>query len=231
MKNNRFAVIAALECEEELIRKELKGISETVLLNTPVYEGMIGEYDIVLMRCGIGMVSAAIGAQALIDMYHPDYIINSGCAGALDPDLGIGDVVISDSVSEWNLDLRAIGFPMGYVDALKTVEMKASDELCNMIDNAIPDDIKVRKGKVVSADQFVSTADQRAFITDNFPDALCAEMEGAAVGHVCTQNNVPFCIIRTMSDTADGNSGVNFAEFSAAAGRKSAEWLINMFRK
>lgn len=230
MKNNRFAIIAAMDCEVELIRKELKGISETVLLNTSVYEGMIGEYDIVLMRCGIGMVSAAIGTQALIDRYHPDFIINSGCAGSLVPALQIGDVVISDSVSEWNLDLRAIGFPMGYVDALKTVEMKASDELCSMIEKAIPDDTEIRRGRVVSADQFVSTADQRAFITSNFPDALCAEMEGAAVGHVCTQNGIPFCVIRVMSDTADGNSGVDFAEFSAVAGRKSAEWLINMFR-
>lgn len=228
---DRYAIIAALDFEEELIRDQLDNMEETELLSTPVYTGTIGNHEVVLMRCGMGKVSAGIGAQALIDEYHPDYVINTGCAGALSPELGIGDVVLSKSVVEWDLDLQAIGYPLGYIDALDCVEMKASRKLCDQIAAVIPDDVNVVKGMVVSGDQFVSTNEQRATILANFPDAQCAEMEGAAVGHVCRQNKIPFCIIRTMSDTADGNSGVDYGEFSIKASKKSAAWLVDMLSK
>lgn len=226
-----YAIIAALDFEEELIRDQLEDMEETELLSTPVYTGTIGSHRVVLMRCGMGKVSAGIGAQALIDEYHPDYVINTGCAGALSPELGIGDVVLSKSVVEWDLDLQAIGYPLGYIDALDCVEMKADRELCDRIAAVIPDDVNIVKGMVVSGDQFVSTNEQRAKILANFPDAQCAEMEGAAVGHVCRQNRIPFCIIRTMSDTADGNSGVDYGEFSIEASKKSAAWLVDMLSK
>ncbi len=229
-EKERFAVIAALEYEVSLIRDSLENMEETELLSTPVYKGTIGNCEVVVMQCGMGKVSAGIGTQALIDKYEPDYIINTGCAGALSPELGIGDTVLSSNVVEWDLDLRAIGYPEGYIDALGCVEMEASSELCNKIEKACPDDTKIVRGTVASGDQFVSTNEQRKFILENFPDALCAEMEGAAVGHVCVQNGVPFCIVRSMSDTADGNSGVNFAEFSEQASQKSAQWLVNMFK-
>lgn len=225
-----YAVIAALDFEVELIRDALENMEETELLGAPVYNGMIGGNRVVVMRCGMGKVSAGIGTQALIDAYHPDYVINTGCAGALSPALGIGDIVLSDCVVEWDLDLRAIGYPLGYIDALSRVEMEASPELCGRIESVIPETEHVVRGMVVSGDQFVSTDEQRKLILDNFPGALCAEMEGAAVGHVCIQNDTPFCIIRSMSDTADGKSGVNYADFSVEASRKSAAWLIEMLQ-
>lgn len=224
----RYAIIAALEYEEELLRNEMKDRRSTTLLGTPVFSGTIGSNDVVLMRSGMGKVSAGIGAQVLIDRFHPDYVINTGCAGALDKALGIGDTVISDSVVEWDLDLRAIGFPLGYIDALKCVEMKAHAPLGDQLRRAAEG--RVMRGLVVSGDQFISTEAQRQHIREHFPAALCAEMEGAAIGHVCCQNGIPFCILRTMSDTADGNSGVDFATFSATASRQSAACLLRMLQ-
>lgn len=228
MKKIRYGIIAALDFEEQLIREKLNNIEESELLSIPVYRGTIGDYEVVLMRCGMGKVSAGICTQALIDVFHPDYIINTGCAGALSPDLKIGDIVLSTCVVEWDLDLRAIGFPLGYIDALKCVEMKASDELREKIKSAISKEANVSCGMIVSGDKFVSTDEQRKIILENFPDALCAEMEGAAVGHVCVQNKTPFCIIRAMSDTADGNSGISYEEFSVSASRRSASWLLKI---
>ena len=226
-----IAIIAAIEYEGELISKELQDAKKTVILGKTVYEGTIGKNNVVVMCCGMGKVSASIGTQALIDRYHPDCIINTGCAGALSPKLGIGDLVLSESVVEWDLDLRAIGFPLGYIDAIGCVEMKADAELCQQIESSIPKEEKVLRGQIASGDQFVSTKAQRENLRENFPNALCAEMEGAAVGHTCLQNNVPFCIVRAMSDTADGDSGIDFARFSNIVSEKSAAWLLNYLKK
>ena len=228
LKKIRYGIIAALDFEEQLIREKLNNIEESELLSIPVYRGTIGNNEVVLMRCGMGKVSAGISTQVLIDNFHPDYIINTGCAGALSPDLKIGDIVLSSCVVEWDLDLRAIGFPLGYINALGCIEIKASDELRKKIECIVSKEANVFCGMIVSGDQFVSKDSQRQTILENFPNALCAEMEGAAVGHVCVQNKIPFCIIRAMSDTADGNSGVSYEEFSVSASRRSASWLVKM---
>lgn len=89
---------------------------------------------------------------------------------------------------------------------------------------------RIVRGLVASGDQFVSSRAQRGTILSAFPDALCAEMEGGAIGHVCMQNGVPFCIVRCMSDSANGDSSVDFAAFSAEAGRKSAGYLLKLLR-
>lgn len=226
----RYGIITALEFEESLFRQEMGTVKELKILNKSTYSGKIGQHEVVVVHCGIGKVAAAICAQTMIQLYHPDIIINTGCAGALDPSLKIGDVVVSESVVEWDLDLRQIGLPLGYIDALECVEMKADEKLLNQIIDACPGELTVRKGLVVSGDQFVSTASQREHILKNFPNALCAEMEGAAIGQVCLQNGIPFCIIRAMSDTANGDSGVDFATFAPIAGEKSASWIIKMLK-
>ncbi len=226
----RYGIIAALKYEEDLFRAELSDVKKITLLNKPAYTGILGDNEVIIMQCGMGKVSAGICAQTIIDMYHPDYIINTGCAGALDPELKVGDVVVSDKVVEWDLDLREIGLPLGYIDALGCVEMEASKELADRIMDAKIDDINAKRGIVASGDQFVSKDEQRQVILSNFPGALCAEMEGAAIGHVCLQNDTPFCIIRSMSDTADGASGTDFQTFSEQASRVSASWLIRMLK-
>lgn len=226
----RYGIIAALKYEEDLFRAELSNVKRITLLNKPAYTGILGNNEVIIMQCGMGKVSAGICAQAMIDTYHPDFIINTGCAGALDPKLNVGDIVVSDSVVEWDLDLRKIGLPLGYIDALGSVEMKASKLLANKIMSVKLEDKNVLKGTIASGDQFVSEKEQRKLIKENFPGALCAEMEGAAIGQVCLQNDTPFCIIRSISDTADGDSGVDFEQFSKHASRISASWLIKMLK-
>ena len=225
-----YAIIAALDFEVELLKNELVNMEEIDIIGTPAYKGTIGNHEVIVMQCGMGKVSAADGTQALIDRFHPDYIINTGCAGGVGEGLSIGDIVVSDSVIEWDLDLRQLGYPLGYVDSLGQVEMKADKGLSDKMVNAIPENEHVVRGLVVSGDQFVSTEDQMNQILTYFPDALCTEMEGASVGHVCTQNNVPFCVIRSISDTVDAESDVDYASFSKMASEKSASWIIKMLK-
>ena len=231
MEKSRVGIIAALSTEVEALKNELLDKTEEEIAGTKYYLGAIGDYEVVLMQCGMGKVSAASGAQAMISEYHPDYIINTGCAGALDKGLRIGDVVIATETVEWDLDTMALGNPRGYVSALDKVFMDADKEIGDIIAGNVSESVRVIRGLVVSGDQFVSKDEQRSIIFGAFPDALCAEMEGAAIGHVCTQNNIPFCIVRSMSDTADGDSGIDFAEYSAKAGEKSAKILLNMLKK
>lgn len=224
----KIGIIAALEVEMTLIRDQMQNRKTERIAGTEYYFGTIGEYEVAVTQCGMGKVSAALGAQAMIMKFQPDCIINTGCAGALAKGLKIGEMVLSSSTVEWDIDLLAIGLPRGFVSAVNGVEMKADERIADWIQSYIPSDVPVARGLVVSGDQFVSTPEQRKIILDAFPGAQCAEMEGAAIGHVCSQNDVPFCVVRCMSDTADGDSTVNFAVFAKEAGQKSAAIILKM---
>lgn len=224
----KIGIIAAMDSEVQLLKENIQSLTTQVIAGTEYYTGRIGNYEVALTRCGIGKVSAALSAQIMISVFHSDCIINTGCAGALAKNISIGDIVISTSTIEWDLDLEALGLPRGFITALNEREMKASPHWSQMVKNAIPDEMTVHEGLVLSGDQFVSTPEQRHIIEKCFPTALCVEMEGAAIGHVCSQNNIPFCVVRCMSDTADGESSVNFEIFSAQAGETSGNILIQM---
>ncbi|MDO4491329.1 MAG: 5'-methylthioadenosine/adenosylhomocysteine nucleosidase [Lachnospiraceae bacterium] len=226
----RIGIIAAMEVEMLLLKEQIEDRKTETIAGTEFYSGRIGEYEVVLIRCGIGKVSAALSAQAMILRYQPDCIINTGCAGALARGLEIGGMVISDATVEWDIDMLAIGLPRGIVTSMNAVKMQADTSLSNWIQTGIPEDMQLVRGLVVSGDQFISTQQQRDIILGAFPEAQCAEMEGGAIGHVCAQNGVPFSVIRCMSDTADGDSEVNFPAFVKEAGKKSAEILMKLLR-
>ena len=227
----RFAtvgIIAAMEGELELLRGSLQEAEEIPFASGTCCKGKIGNHAVAAVLCGIGKVSAALAVQEMIDRIRPDCIINTGCAGGIAEGIGIGDIVVSDTVSEWDLDLTAIGIRRGFISALETADIPADRTLSDRIASAVPDGMTVRTGRIVSGDQFISRKEQRDIILEAFPDTLCAEMEGAAVGHVCAQNRVPFCIIRCMSDTADHQSEVDFSEFAAEAGRTCNRILMRL---
>ena len=221
-------LVAAMESELELLQSSLEDAETILFASGTCYKGRIGSHAVAAILCGIGKVSAALAVQELIDRIRPDCVINTGCAGGIAEGMKIGDIVVSDRVSEWDMDATAIGLPRGYICSLETADIPADKALADRIASAVPEGMTVRTGRVVSGDQFVSRQEQRDIILEAFPDALCAEMEGAAVGHVCAQNRVPFCIIRCMSDTADHQSEVDYSEFSAEAGRTCNRILMKL---
>ena len=230
-ERKKIGIIAAMSCEIDILKAELEEPQVKIIAGTEFHYGRIGKYDVGFLLCGMGKVGAAIGAQAMITAYEPDYIINTGCAGALSDSLDVGDMVIAAQTVEWDLDTIDIGNPRGFVTALGKIRMDADEWLSVELEKIIGDNAKIVRGLVVSGDQFVDKPEQKALIHDSFPDALCAEMEGAAIGHVCQQNKVPFCVIRCMSDNANGDSGVNFAEFAPMAGEKSAKYLLKFLQQ
>ncbi len=226
--NGSIGIIAAMDSEMEILKHAIINRKEETIAQTTFHTGKIGNYEVVLTRSGIGKVSAALSSQILISNFHVSCIYNTGCAGGLAPGLHIGDFVVSTSTAEWDIDIEPIGLPRGFVSALGITVMEADLRLAEIVKAAIPSQETVYEGLVVSGDQFIHKEEQKQTIQKHFGKALCAEMEGGAIGHVCIQNGIPFCIIRCLSDTADGESSLNFAEFSDIAGEKSGKIMIRM---
>jgi adenosylhomocysteine nucleosidase len=185
------------------------------------YEGTLNGKNVILTVSGIGKVQAALTTSVIINVLKTDIVINTGSAGGLRPssEIKIGDIVVSSGVAYHDVDLTNFGYKPGQLPE-HSLYFKADDKLveiamsCKKLAN--------HKGLIVSGDQFVCTNEQHSRIIKNFPDAMATEMEGASVGHVCTELSVPFVVIRSISDTADHKSTVDFDEFLTVASRNSS---------
>ena len=156
----KIGIIAALPQEIEILRENIQGCKVVNLAGAEAYSGQIGNYEVQVAEAGMGKVCAAASTQALITNFSPDYIINTGCAGALQNGLKVGDMVLSNATVEWDLDLMAIGFERGFVSSIGKVRMDADKWLLEELNKVIDD--KVTTGLIVSGDEFVSTKEQKA---------------------------------------------------------------------
>ena len=158
-------------------------------------------------------------------------IINTGVAGSLSTELGIADIVISDGVVQHDFDVSSFGKPVGLISGIDLIKIPCNGELVKKLKNAakVLEDTNVVVGTVASGDQFISSKEKKDYIINNF-NALCTEMEGASIGHVCYINNVDFCIVRAMSDKADGTAHMDFPSFVDIAVKKSIKLINNFLR-
>lgn len=227
----KIGIIGAMEIEVAEIKESMENIIETQISNTTYYEGTIHGKNVVVAKSGVGKVHAAVCTQTMILKYSPDVIINTGVAGSLNSDLDIADLVISDFVVEHDMDTSALGDPVGFISGLDIIKIPCAAHVVEKIKTAaeILENTNVFVGTIASGDQFICSENQKNHIVNNF-GALCAEMEGAAIGHVCYLNSVDFCIVRAMSDKADGSAHMDFPSFVKIAAKKSTQ-LINNFLK
>lgn len=228
-----IGIIGAMDEEIEIIKNDMDIISKKEKAQTIFYKGNYQGKNIVLVRCGIGKVNAAIITQILIDEYDVDIIINTGVAGGVKDDIDIGDIVVSTDVVEHDFDARSFGYKLGEIPRLDVWEFKADEKLVELtVDSTEKElkDHKVFKGRIVSGDVFVASPEKKKFLSEEF-GAFCVEMEGAAIGHTCYINKVPFVIIRAISDKADGSADSNFNEFVLHACDKSVSILKRILYK
>lgn len=206
----RIAIIVAMQKELDLILSQLGEYEENSFGNAKVFLGKEGKNEYVVSSCGIGKINAALQTQNIIDEFHPDLIINTGVAGGLDPAMAIGSVLVADSVAYHDVWCgpstvvgRADGCPLFFTpspDGMKLMEDIADDS-----------DLDIKFGLLCSGDRFISLPEEVAQIKKSFPEALGCDMESAAIAHTCFRNNVPFMIIRVMSDMPGG--GDNISEY------------------
>ena len=199
----------------------------------------VGKYcgnSIVLVISGIGKVNAAVCTQVLIDHFGVDYIINTGCAGAIHPELGIGDILISTDAVQHDMDVSALGAPIGTIPRLAESYFKADEMLVKLAQEAAAETAETAEnyhvilGRVASGDKFIGTKEGKEHIK-RYVQGDCAEMEGAAIAHACWLNRIPFVIIRAISDSADEQANMSYEQFVLLAAKRSSELVENILEK
>ncbi|MBN2983451.1 MULTISPECIES: 5'-methylthioadenosine/adenosylhomocysteine nucleosidase [Cohnella] len=227
-----IGIIGAMQEEIDLL---LQGMRDVVTMNRSGIDYVIGslhDRKVAVCKSGVGKVNAAVCTQVLIDRFLADKIIFTGVAGAVDPSLEIGDIVVGSSCLQHDIDVTPLGFKRGVIPYQDVSEWKGDDTLIRMAVEAgerlYPG--RCRTGVILSGDQFVADRDVVRALHEQFGGA-CTEMEGAAVAQVCAMNGVPHVIIRSMSDKADGSAHVNFAEFTVEAAGRSFAIVDDMIQR
>ena len=212
-QNKPFAIIGALDAEIDEYIKHLKNSRKNIWKKFVFYEGDLYKKQVIIIKSGVGKVSAAMTAQKLIDTYNPTYIIFTGVAGGLNNKFEIGDIIVGKDCAQYDLNAIELGFSRGTIPYTNFRFFKTDAKLRDL---ALTAKIKhtIYEGRILTGDQFLTRKDIKEYnyLVDELKgDAV--DMESASIGQVCTLNNVPFLIIRTISDKADGNSLINFNKF------------------
>lgn len=221
MSFNKIGIIGAMVEEIELLHQNVKNITETKKAGNTYFAGTLHGKDVIYCKSGVGKVNAAICTQVLLS-FGVDAVWFTGVAGALDPKLEVGDIVISSSALQHDMDVTPLGFAKGVIPFQEQSEFHADPALIELAERAgqalFPNRTLI--GKVLSGDQFIADREKVKELYEQFAGA-CAEMEGSAVAQVCTANETPFVIIRSMSDKADGSADVTYQEFVVTAANNS----------
>lgn len=223
-----IGIIGAMEKEIVALKEDMNVISAKNIVGLDFYMGTLSGHNIVLVRSGTGKVNAAVCTQILIDMYAVDAIINVGVAGAIAPDMNIGDVVISDDLVHHDFDTTACGDEPGVITGISNSYFKADDQLIKLALEAVNRvGLPVSIGRIASGDQFISSPEAKERIWKIFK-AKCCEMEGAAIAQTCSLNKLPFVVIRAISDNAEEGNDINYERFFREAAIKAACIIKNI---
>ena len=225
-----IGIIGAMEEEVAVLKQEMD-IEETLEYASMQFcKGALCGRNVVIVRSGIGKVNAGICAQILADKFNVDVLINTGIAGSLDAAIDIGDMVISTDLVEHDMDATIFGDPLGQVPRMDTFSFPAEPSLVKKAvaanEEANPD-IKTFTGRIVSGDQFVSSAEVKEKLVKNF-QAKCTEMEGAAIAHAAYLNKISCVIIRAISDKADNSATMDYPTFEKKAIEHSVRLVHNL---
>ena len=229
----KIGIIGAMELEVEALKEQMdvKNIVEKASMK--FYEGTLRGKDVVIVQCGIGKVNAGICVQILADLFQVDAVINTGVAGSLRAEINIGDIVVSTDACEHDMDVTALGYKKGIIPQMKESFFKADRQLVEAaieVCREVNPDINVYEGRVLSGDQFISGEEIKNMLIDLF-DGSCTEMEGAAIAHAAFLNEIPYVVIRAISDKADGSAHMDYPEFERAAAAHSAKLVENLVKR
>ena len=225
-----IGIIGAMEEEVAALKAQMKVDKIIEQASMEFCVGTLCKKEVVIVRSGIGKVNAAVCAQILIDKFSANMLINTGIAGSLNADINIGDMVISVDAIHHDMDATIFGDPVGQVPRMDTLAFVADETLvekAKIANEEANPDIKTIKGRVVSGDQLVSSAEVKSRIVDNI-QADCTEMEGAAIAQVAYLNQIPYVIVRAISDKADNSAVLDYPEFEKQAIIHSVKLIQNL---
>lgn len=225
----RIAIIGAMEEEVTLLRNKIENGEQQIIAGFEFITGTLEGTEVVLLRSGIGKVNAAMSTTILLERFHPDYIINTGSAGGLNPQLNVGDVVISSEVRHHDVDVTAFGYEYGQVPQLPAA-FEADAKLIQIAEASAKEieGIQTVKGLITTGDSFMSDPDRVEYIKTKFTNLQAVEMEAAAIAQVAYQFGTPFVIIRSLSDIAGKESDISFDQFLNTAAVNSATLVMKI---
>ena len=223
----KLAIMGAMQEEIDPLLEFFKDYKVINYADNNYYELTYNGLDIVIAHSKIGKVFASLTASTLIQKFSCDILLFSGVAGAINPALNIGDLIVATKLCQHDLDITAFGHPYGFVPGGK-VFVESSKELLALAKKvAEKENLKVIEGTIATGDQFIHSNTTKEFIEKTFKaDAL--EMEGASVAVVCDALNVPFFILRAISDSANMDAGFDFDEFLQSSAKISSNYLIKI---
>ena len=233
-----IGIIGAMDKEVDDLKAVMSGLGEESQPKVEKHAGMefwtgtLSGHEVVLVRSGIGKVNAAVAAEALAAIFKVRAIINTGIAGSLDADIDIGDIVLSTDALEHDMNVKGLGYERGIIpdqeesiyvadEKLRSVAKAACEKVCP--------DVKVFEGRVVSGDIFVSEKDMKDKMIASF-SGMCTEMEGAAIAHTAWLNQIPYLIIRSISDKADDSAEMDYPTFQKKAIENSVKLVTEMMK-
>ena len=226
-----MGIIGAMGLEVELLRDRMEDRKETVIAQRHFYSGKLGGKDVVLVCSGIGKVNAGICVQVLVDRFGVSHVINTGVAGSLDDRLDVGDLVVSTDCVWYDFDVTPLGYRPGEIPGVGTINFPADEGLREATLAAaaqVAPDIHAYAGRVVSGDQFIASAGQKNRITEGF-GGMCCEMEGTAIAQAAWLNEVPFVVVRAISDKPGAaDQVVDYNTFEEKAARDCAAIVAHM---
>ena len=231
----KLGIIGAMESEVELLQSLLEHKECRKIGKHTYFTGTLSGTPTVIARAGVGKVNAAVCTAAMILEFAPEFILNTGVAGALGKGITVGDVIIADSCVEYDLEYGVLGDKRGsifYPDSTSEIVMPADEELSALLQSAAREvsggEFEVKRGVVATGDKFVSSNEAREDILSAFPEALCCEMEGAAIAQVCRLYSVKFSVLRSMSDSADGEAEMDFPTFQKLSADRAAKIALTL---
>ena len=228
MQNNfkTIGIIAAMQIEIDGIKEKIESPETVTVSGVDFVCGMIGEKKIIAAKCGIGKVFAALCAQTMILKFVPDCIVNTGVAGGLAEGLKVLDVVVAKDVVQHDMDTSPVGDPVGLLSGINIINIPCDERISDTLAKCVEaEGINCVAGTVATGDQFVADEGKRQYIKNTFNASAC-EMEGGAIGHVCYVNEVPFGIIRAISDGGDDDAILDYPTFAKMAADNSVKAVL-----
>lgn len=226
----KIGIIAAMQEEMNAIKEIMTNITEKQIYELTFIEGKINGKDCVLVQCGVGKVNSSRVTQILIENFDIEYIINIGSAGAATNELEIGDIVIGKKLVQHDFDITAFGHKKGYISNVGE-SIKSDETLIEKFKKVIAEkedkDYKIKIGTIASGDIFCTEATMKEKINNKF-EADAIEMEGAAIAQVCYLDKIPFIIVRSISDSPNGNNNITFEKYLELASKRCSE-IIKKF--
>ena len=221
-----IGIIGAMDEEVSILKDRMESKEVKTIASMDFYHGTLEGKEVVIVRSGIGKVNAAVCTQILINVYNVTTVINTGVAGSLRNEINIGDIVLSKDALNHDVDATGFGYELGIIPRMDNSIFVADSklvELAKKVCEEVNPDISTHIGRVVSGDQFISDKEKKEMLVNTF-GGYCTEMEGAAIAQAAYLNNIPYLVIRAISDKADNSAEMDYSEFE----RKAIEHTVKL---